>query len=167
MRYKEFTNTVKPSIPYFFAYDIGGGQAFGTDYSFHTYDTVIIQTSHFEYTADTNRIYLTTNSSGFYKITVQCSYSASANNIYACSCMGKNGVSNDCSYTLADIGKNDKGELSAVCVIFLQKGDYLQIATKSNTGTLTTIANTSKIIIEGIPMAGYNNQSGGTENKLR
>jgi hypothetical protein len=81
--------------------------------------------------------------------------------------MGKNGSLIDCSYTLTDIGNSNKVGVSAFCIIFLQKGDYLQIATKSNTGTLTSIANTVKILIEGIPMQGYNNQSCGTENKLR
>lgn len=152
MRYKAFSNELHPSVPYVFLYNTGT-QEFTTAGVLHTWTTVKCITSHFSH--DTNAILLNTNSSGLFKVTFECSLNGNAESVLlkndvvlpGCVCRGVDGH-------------------SITAVVALEKDDILQVKTTGIDGTRTSIANSTRLIVEFIPMKGYNNDSGGrTEYK--
>ena len=162
MRYRESTNSITPAIPFFFAYDLGGNQTFSG--AFLTWDTVKIKTSHFQYTADDDRITLKTNSSGLYKIHFNCSMDVSAGNtrfsIY------KNGSEEDGSYsesfsgTVGQTGLYENVNLDYI--VYLEKNDYVQVYGDNINGTdAQSTPSSCRIIIEYLPMQGWDNSTGG------
>ena len=165
MRHRELTNEIKPAIPFLFLYDLGGNQTF--DGSFLTWDTVKIKSDHFSYTADDDRVQLKTNSSGLYKIHFECSLDVSAGNtrlsIY------KNGSELDGSYsetysgTLGQTGLYE--HVSIDYITYLEKNDYLQIYGDNIDGTDgQSTPSSSRLIIEFLPMYGWDNASGGRQD---
>lgn len=161
MRYRESNNTLKPGIPFAFLIDEGGGQTFTSAGGFITWDLTKILTKHFRYTSDTNSVYLKVNASGFYHVMFHCCFTVSASNLEAMVWIYKNGIveTNSKIHVYADLGKHTM--LTLDYVIYLEYNDYIQIYIDTTAGTLTSIANTNKLIIEGIPMRGWNNDAGG------
>jgi hypothetical protein len=50
---------------------------------------------------------------------------------------------------------------SITYVIYLEKDDYIQIHTETDANSVYSMGETSRLIIEFIPMQGWNNSSGG------
>ena len=158
MRHREYTNDLTPAIPYLFLYDKGGQQQIKySGGTFLTWDTVKIKTSHFHYNKNDDRIIFNSNTSGFYKITFNCSYTdnqgAEVKTVNAS--IYKNGSELEGSKIYRDQTH------SIEYVAYLQKNDYIQIYAHAQGNYAYTYAETSRLIIEFIPMQGWNNSSGG------
>jgi len=165
MRYRESTNDIRPAIPFLFLYDTGGNQTF--DGAFLTWDTVKIKSDHFQYKSDDDRISLKTNSAGLFKLHFECSLDVSAGNtrfsIY------KNGSELSGSYSetySGTIGQTGIYEFVSIeYVLYLEKGDYVQIYGDNINGTDgQSTPSSSRLIIEFLPMYGWDNASGGRED---
>lgn len=159
-RWNDFQNNLHPAIPFVFLYDEIGNQTFDTSGSFHDWDTIRIISSHFNATAGEDRIYLNANSSGLFKITFECSYNgvtggSTQTELY------KNGSSIDGSTVSTYCDGNQQGSESMTYIIYLEKDDYIQIKTTTTANSVTSIAKSSRLIIEYLPMKGWNNSSGG------
>ena len=171
MRYRASINKITPAIPYLFAYDATGGQEFTSAGQFHTWDTLKIKTSHFEYSADQNRIALNTNSSGLLKIKFDCSYVTydEDNNNYIATSIYKNGEALGGSISVTGVsagGGQVAGILNCQTInytVYLEKGDYIQIKSIASDNTIRSIANSSRISIEFLPAQGWDNSAGGRE----
>ncbi len=163
MRYGESNNTLKPGIAFVFLIDETGGQTFTSAGGLVTWDLTKILTKHFRYTSDTNSVHLRVNTSGLYKVMFHCCYAVSSANLEAMVWVYKNGVveTNSKIHMHADVGKHTM--LTLDYVIYLEYGDYIQIYVDTTAGTLTSMANTNRLIIEGLPMGGWNNNAGGRE----
>ena len=164
-RYREQQNTLKPAVPTFYAYDEEGGDQIPTTGVNLTWDTVKIKTSEFEYTTDTDRVYMQSNTSGFYRITYRVivgNSSVATNVIGAVVCI--NGEGMDASVSLESIPFQTAFiTLTAVSVIYLKKGDYIQLNVWTEEGIVSTEEWGSMILIEFIPMRGWDNSAGGQE----
>jgi len=169
MRSREYDNQIKPAIPYLFLVDNGGGQNLSGN--FLTWDSIKVKTSHFTYTADDDRILLSVNISGLYKIKFECSFTDATNGGVAEISLYKNGsaISGSQSYSYAGaIGQYAIASyIGLEYIIYLERGDFLQIYGDSISGNACqTKANSNRLIIEFIPMKGWNNSHGGkTEYK--
>ena len=166
-RYRVHNNNLTPATPYLFAYDAGGSQSFNT--AFLTWDTVVVKSSHFQYSADDDKIQLQTNSSGLYKVNFETSLTGSGGEGAVCLYKNSSEVSGSTSWVYAgNIGQTTyKNIIVLDYTIYLEKGDYIQIyATTPAGNSPSTIANSSRLKIEFLPMQGWNNSSGGrTEYK--
>lgn len=172
VRWKDNQNGIKAAIPYLFMYDVGGNQTFGTaTETFHEWDTIRVASSHFNVTAEQDRIYLNTNSSGLFKVTFECSFITydEDDDLLITSTLYKNGTELEGSETMcsvtggasqADKVKNSK---TITYIVFLEKDDYIQVESKTSANEVISLGNTSRLIIEFIPMQGWNNSSGGRE----
>jgi hypothetical protein len=158
MRYRELNNKVTPAIPYLFLYDEDGGQEITTGGVFHKWDTVKIKTSHFIYNADDNRVTFKSNTSGFYKITFNCSFTddEGGETKVVESSIYKNGSELTGSKVFRDYTQ------SISYVAYLSKDDYIQVYSKAGTSpSRYTKSGSSRLIIEYIPMRGWDNSNGG------
>ena len=150
-------------IPYIYLYDIIGGQVI--DGSYLTWDKTKIKTTHFQYTSDTDKIILGSNSSGYFLIDFQVSLTASGAGAIAYFDIYKNGTIVEGSRTYISViyyGQtvwNQSGII--ICPVYLEKSDYIQIKGSVVGGSPTTVANTSRLLISFIPMAGWDNSAGG------
>lgn len=168
-RWNDFQNNIHPAIPYLFLYDEVGNQEFTTGGAFHVWDTLRIVSSHFSATADKDRIYLNTNSSGLFKVTFECSFITydEDDDLLVTSSIYKNGSQLAgskvmCSVTGGSSQDDDiKNCQTLTYIVYLEKDDYIQIQTETDANSVRSLADTSRIIIEFIPMHGWNNSSGG------
>lgn len=168
-RYRAHLNNLAPAIPFIFAYDEAGNQVFDSTGANHIWDTIKIITSHFEYTADKDRIYLNLNSSGLFKITFNCSFISydESDDTTITTEIYKNGNllagSAVVSSVTAGVSQDDdiKNCQSISYVVYMEKDDYIQIQSSTNANSVYSIADSSRIIIEFLPMKGWNNSSGG------
>jgi len=171
-RYNDLQNNLTPAIPFVFLYDIVGNQTFGTSGAFHDWDTVRVLSSHFDYTATKDRIYLNTNSSGLFKVTFECSFVTydEDDDLLITSSIYKNGTQLGgsevmCSVTGAASQDDDiKNSQTLTYIVYLEKNDYIQIETETDANTVYSIGNTSRLIIEFLPMYGWDNASGGRQD---
>ena len=166
MRYQELKNNLKPAIPYVYLYDVGGSQTINGSYL--TWDTIKTITSHFHYTVDDDRLQLKMNSSGLFRVIFETSLYTTIAGAVAYFDIYKNGTVVEGSRTYISVVNS--GQLSysqsgiITCVVFLEKGDYIQI--KGDVvmeSAAFTIANTSRLLINFIPMHGWNNSAAGRE----
>ena len=169
VRYRENNNDLKPAVPFALLYDATGLQAFTSAGAFHTWDTIKTKSSHFNYTADDDRIQLKVNSSGLFKITFDCSFStATANQNCTTSQIYKNGTALSGSKSVVCVYWAG-GQASVMCgmqtihyVVFLAVNDYIQIkSTTGASGNVLTYPDSSRLMIEFIPMRGYDNDKAG------
>lgn len=164
MRFREQQNKLKPAIPYIYLYDVGGSQTINGSYLI--WDTIKNKTSHFHYTADDDRVQLKTNSSGLFKLIFEVSLTGS-NSAIAYFDVYKNGIIVEGSRMYISViyyGQTlfpQSGIITSI--IFLEKGDYIQIKGSVVGGAPTIIANTSRLLISFLPMKGYNNSNAGRE----
>jgi len=162
MRYRAFLKEIKPAIPYLFVYDAGGSQSFTG--VFLTWDNVEIKTSHFKYKVDTNRIYMNTNSSGLIKVSFETSLTGSGGEGRVQLYKNGSAVDGSISHVYAGaIGQTDyKNIIVLNYTIYLEKGDYIQIYADTPAGNVpSTIANSSRLKLEFLPMQGWDNSTGG------
>ena len=152
-RIREHNNDIKPAIPYVALFDAGGSQTING--SFLTWDTIKCKTSHFHYTADDDKIQLNVNSSGLFDIAFNVSLSGGGTSYFE---IYKNDSSIAESKTYGIISA------SMQYIIFLQKGDYIQIKGTSASGSNATYANTSRLLIKFIPMRGWDNNESGRKS---
>lgn len=161
-RYRDFNKDLKPSIPFIFLVDGSGQRTASTSGSFLIWDTILMKSSHFHYEPSTDRIILNTNSSGIYKIMFEVSVQeqSAANESYWW--LYKNGEKIEESKSICKSNdSNDAVHVAIFYYIFLEKDDYIQVEGEGDGGNCVTMANTSRISIEFIPMKGWDNSSGG------
>jgi hypothetical protein len=166
MRYKEFDKKLKPAIPMIYLYDNAGDQEFTNTGAFHTWDTTEVRTSDFQYTSDTDKVTFVSSTSGLYKITFECSFRHSAYKESVTTNIYKNGgtVAGGRCYEAGDRWLNH----NITCIIYLKKGDYLQVHTITSDDECSAISMwaSSRLIIEYISMSGANNTTGGNPPML-
>lgn len=165
MRAREFNNEIKPAIPLIFLVDTGTIEIEDSG-TYLTWDTVLMKTNHFTYNTGDTKITLASNESGIFRLHFDCSVfeeiagcSATRFQIY------KNGTQiltsrSECRSTDPD----DAVHCGIFYYIYLEKGDYIEVRGVAIFQHAITMANTSRIALEWIPMKGWNNNSGGKEN---
>jgi len=161
---------LRPAIPAIQLYDDNGNQLLDGGI-FHTWDTTSFITSNFQYITDSNKIVCNKNSTGYYKITFECSfYTLSASNIQILSRLYKNGSLVSGGYGLTTV-EGDGGQgmeiatsLTITFIIQLKRGDYIQIHSLPTGNDAYTYQSSSRLIIEFIPMRGWDNEKGGLES---
>ncbi len=170
-RYRQFNNNLKAAIPCIFAYDEIGNQLFDTTGAFHEWDTIKTKSSEFLFTADDDRIKLETNSSGLFMVEFDCSFLTYAedDDLYITTAIYKNGTieSGGTSIITVTGGASQtskiKNSQTIHFITYLNRGDYIQIKSTASANSVYSIADTSRIIITGIPMNGWDNNKAGRE----
>jgi len=168
-RYRVNENRLRPAIPTLFAFDDVGSQTVNDSGVWLTWDTVKIKTSHFQYAIDDDKVELKTNSSGIFSVEVDCSFITydNDNDKYITVELYKNGSALDGSKTATGItGAGSQtayilNNQSLHYMVYLEKGDYLQVKATASSGTAITLSDTSRILMQFIPMQGWDNSSGG------
>jgi len=170
MRFREQQNNLKPAIPYIYLYGKNTVDTFTSIGQFHTWDTTKIKTAHFQYTVDTDKITLGTNSSGFFLIEFDCSFITYTNAwIQVISSIYKNGTyvegtESYCSIYATILGPTVYASQTIHAVVYLEKGDNIKIHTyTNNAGNTYNLGDTCRLIISFIPMRGWDNSSAGRE----
>jgi hypothetical protein len=165
-RYREQNNMITPAVPCVFLYDTGE-QTFTTSGVYHIWNTIKIKTSGFHYTADDDRITLLTNTSGLFNVEFDCSYYTTANDtdVIVTTDLYKNGVRLD-GGTCISIVSGSGSPIIRTCqtihyIIYMQKDDYLQVLTTTSANTTIQSGNTSRLLINFLPMNGYDNGKAG------
>lgn len=159
--------TVTPAIPLIFLSDASGEQVFGSAADqFHTWDTVVLKTSDFHYTVDDDRIIINRRSAGFYEITFEVSWKTVETLRQIWTDVFVNGVNLTNSHThtfVAGSGGQPTYRDQHVIhyIIYLNPGDYIQLASRGNSTNVTTDPKSSRLIIKFIPLKGWNNDTGG------
>ena len=167
-RYRATFNQLTPAVPFLFI-SHGASQSFDTT-GYHIWDDIKVKTSHFNYTASQNRITLKTNSTGLYMVEFECCFQNNdpSEELTVTTALYKNGVAlNDSSSEFQFTTGNPtalKSGLTIHYVVQLEKGDYLQVFTTSNDGEILTSPSTCRLIVQFIPMQGWNNSAGGRGN---
>jgi len=157
---------VTPAVPCVFLYDTGE-QTFTTSGVYHIWDTIKIKTSGFHYTADDDRITLLTNTSGLFIVEFDCSFYTTANDtdVIIFTDLYKNGVRLDggtCISTVSGSGTPiNRTSQNIHYVIYMKKDDYLQVLTTTSTNTTIQSGNTSRLLINFLPMNGWDNNMAG------
>ena len=158
---------ITPAIPYLFISDTTGAQAFTNVGAWHTWDTIMFKTSEFIYLADDNRVLINKQGSGFYEITFEASFYVSSKLIRQVKTdLYKNGVIVANSHTHTTVsGSTDsdwnRDHQTIHYVIYLEKGDTIQVKTQTDTETVYTDPASSRLMINFIPLRGWNNSNGG------
>ena len=168
-RWNDFQNNIHPAIPFTFLYDKIGNQTFTSAGEFHEWDTLRIVSSHFNATAEQDRIYLNTNSSGLFKVTFECSFITydEDDDLLITSSIYKNGSQLEGSKVMCSAtGGSSQADKVKNCqtltyIVYLEKDDYIQIHSITDANSVNSLAETSRVIIEFLPMFGFNNGSGG------
>lgn len=150
---------VIPAVPYLFIADANGYQCFDFAGAFHTWDTIIFQTSEFDYIADNNKINIF--KSGYYEITFEASWYGPATIKNVETDIYKNGakVANSHSHIIVDV---DTQYQAIHFVLYLECGDYIQIKTCGGTPNVCTDAASSRLIIKFVTMKDWNNRRAGS-----
>jgi hypothetical protein len=158
---------ITPAIPFIFLSDTDGEQVFGNVANqFHTWDNIILKTSDFIYVADMDKIRINKGGSGFYDITFEVSWKTVQTLREIWTDLYVNGVEVKDSHIhtfVAGAGGQPTYRDQHVLhyPIYLEYGDYIQIASRSSNTNVTTDPKSSRLIIKLIPMEGWNNRSGG------
>lgn len=160
---------LNPAIPLIQVYDETGNQLLDGGI-FHTWDTTSFITSNFQYVSDSNKITCKRNSTGYYKVTFECSfYTTVASRMQILSSIYKNGTQLKGTYALATV-EGDGGQsmeiatsLTITFIVQLEKGDYIQVYSLPTGNSIYTYQNSSRLTIEFIPMRGWDNGRGGKE----
>lgn len=163
MRWGALINRLKPAIPCIYLYDKGGQQSFTSAGEFHIWDTKKIGTSHFSYEEDTDSVFLNTESSGLFMLEFDCSFTSHEEDIASIECsVWKNGAQLEGTEAYTTVTINYDYSISLHTIVYLEKGDYIQIRSQTNQiAAITSIGETSRLIITYIPMLGWNNSSSG------
>lgn len=159
MRQREFNNDINTATPSILLYDVGGSQTINSSGVFLTWDNIKSKTSHFQYTINTDRITLLTNSNGLFKITVECSINDLSSSGRTTLQIYKNGVVVEGTYSRSDTSSHTF--VAITFYVYLEINDYIQVYAETNSGTSTTIANTSRVLIEFLNMKGWDGNTGG------
>ena len=162
-RHKVFTNKLKPATPCVYLYDSQGGQSFDATGQFHTWDSTKIITQHFNYPSNKDRIILEVNSSGLFMLQFDCSFTSHEKDICSiATSIYKNGIQEEGTTCYTTVTINYDYSISLNTILYLEKGDYIQVFTQTNqVDAITSIGNTSRLIVTYLPMQGWNNSTGG------
>jgi len=165
-RYREYNNQVTPAVPCLFLYDTGE-QSFTSSGEFHIWNTIKIKTSGFQYTADDDRFSLLTNTSGLFMLEFDCSYYTVANDadLTITTSIYKNGVIVPGSTSITTV-TGSGSPLIRTCqsihyIVYLKRDDYIQIKSTASANTAIQSGNTSRLIINYLPMRGWDNDKAG------
>lgn len=162
-RYGEIDGRLKPAIPFIYLYESNGGQSITDAGALLTWDTTDIISSHFTYTNDTNRIYLNTNTSGLYKIHVNCSFVAQGA-VNVSFYLRKNGTMLSGTRVYTSVANGEYAAIHLDGVVYLQKDDYIDVYGVTLANEVGVSGDASNIIIQFLPMYGFNNESGGRQD---
>lgn len=80
-----------------------------------------------------------------------------------------NGIAVDCCKTHGAIAAGTHGDAALITSIYVNAGDYIEVYASVDNGTAIIEADTARLIIEGLPMMGWDNGAGGSriQNTLR
>ena len=168
-RYREHNNLITPAVPCLFVYDITGGQSFNATGAYHTWDTIKIKTSGFHFSADDNRFTLLTNTSGLFNLEFDCSFYTldSDDDLYLTTGIYKNGTVLSGSVSVIGItgaasqAVKVRNSQSIHYIVYLERDDYIQVKTTASANAGISIANSSRLLINFLPMHGYDNGKAG------
>lgn len=153
-------NTPTTAIPCAYLYQ-ESVTTFGDSCTNHTWDIIEFKTQHFSYTAGDDKITLA-KVRGYFEIIFQCSFTQQfEGDINIRSRIKKNGtvISGADCYTL--VRPSDNANNNIHIIIYLEPGDYIQVCSETDTNQVSNVTDTCRLIIKFIPMAGWNNSSGG------
>lgn len=75
-----------------------------------------------------------------------------------------NGVAQPCCLTHGAIGSlGNHGDAILGSAVYANAGDYIEVYARVDAGSATVEADTARIIIEGLPMMGWDNGAGGSK----
>jgi len=161
---------LRPAIPLIQLYDAGGNQLLNGGI-FHTWDSTSFKTSSFIYILDSNKIVLNKNSTGYYKVTFECSfYTYENNDIKILTKLYKNGNAINGGYALSTVSGDGEQSMtiatsvSLTFIVQLERGDYIQVYSLPTGNGAYTYMHSSRLTIEFIPMRGWDNGRGGLES---
>jgi hypothetical protein len=165
-RYREQNNIINPAVPTVFLYDTGE-QSFTSTGAFHIWNTIKVLTSGFNYTADDDRITLLTNTSGLFLVEFDCSFYTVANDtdLYITTALYKNGVIVPGSTSITTVTGSGspliRNSQHIHYIIYISRNDYLQVKSTASANTAVQSGNTSRLMINFLPMKGWNNDQAG------
>ena len=73
-----------------------------------------------------------------------------------------NGVAQDCCITHGVIAATTHGDATLLTAIYANARDYIEVYASTDAGTVIIEPDTARLIIQGLPMLGWDNGAGGT-----
>ena len=81
--------------------------------------------------------------------------------------MFKNGTACICGLAYGYVGAgNDNSTAVLIVCTEMSQGDYIEFKVTTDDGTATVIDDAVRVIVEGIPMAGWDNKRGGNKRQI-
>ena len=154
---------VAPAIPLIYLHGTDGA-TIGTTPTPLPWAHAHFITSDFKFIATGTRIIINKSFKGrIYRVIVQMGAEKSGGNPTAIILqLYVNGVAVDCCTTHGAIAAGTHGDATLISMIYVNAGDYIEAYASVDNGTVTIEADTARIIIEGLPMMGWDNGSGGS-----
>lgn len=122
-------------------------------------------TSDFHYTAGEGRITMNRGSTGMFKLYAQIgAIKATGAPTELTISLYINGTLQDCCTVHGGISAQEHTDVTLIAAFQANMGDYIEIYVNVDNGTSTTESETARLIIEGLPMKGWNNNAGGKEH---
>lgn len=154
--------TPAPAIPFIFLH---GTDAFNvtTTPTALTWAHAHNKTSDFGFVEGKTRVYVNRGNEGVYKFYASCgAFKATGNPTELVITVYINGVQCECATAHGSVGAGtEHGDATIVFARELKCGDYVEIFISTDNGTVTTEEETARLIIEGLPMKGWDNNHGG------
>lgn len=162
--------TAKTAIPCIFLIQEAEDTSFNDE--FHTWDTIEFNTPNFEYTVNTDRVFIQ-RCEGYYEIIFQCSYNLSreeTNRVFDSIYVNGSAIDGGkCITTYGKVWSQDAqgynwidGNNNIHVIYYLKPGDYIQVYANTTYQT-DRQADTCRLIIKFLPMQGWDNSAGGRE----
>jgi hypothetical protein len=170
VRDRTINNEMTPAVPTLFIWsDEDQMIPQGAD-TVVTFNNVVIQTPHFSFKPGTGRVILESDSSGWFMVFFETSittYDEPASDTLGGFRIFKNGVEIGEGMSYAStlyVPALQRGYVDYTGIkmpVYLEKGDYIDIRGRSLVGQMETIDHSTRLVINFIPMKGWDNSQAG------
>jgi len=156
--------TPAPAIPFIFLHGLAS-ESITTVPTAINWSHAYFITSDFNYTNGGCRITMNKGSTGLFKLYAQIgAVKATGAPTELTISLYINGTLQNCCTVHAGINAQNHSDATLIAAFQATMGDYIEIYVNVDDGTSVTESNTARLIIEGLPMKGWNNNAGGREH---
>lgn len=130
-----------------------------------TWDHSHIKTSHFAYTDGGTKVTVNRGGAGIYMVYLNAGIAKKAGNpVHSEFTIYINGVAQPCCTGHSIIGAGaEHSDVALIVSVTLNYGDYLEVYASVDAGTGNLEEDTARLIIEALPVEGWNNGHGSKE----
>ena len=155
---------IAPAIPYLFVHCVSNG-AINTTPSPLTWGCVDMITSEMHYVEGDDRVVVNRGGAGIYDMIITlCAEKVTGAPTHVVMQLYVNGVAVPEAITCGYVGGSlEHASITLIYAGYFNEGDYVQTYISVDAGTAQITPHTGRAISRGVPMRGWNNESGGRD----